>query len=682
MKPPPHDGEAGRLAALQAYGILDTPPEAGFEHITSVVTRLFKVPIAAVTLVDADRQWFKSIRGLEVCETPRESSFCTHAMWGDDVMVVPDATLDLRFAENPLVTGEPHIRFYAGAPLHTPEGQPLGALCLIDRRPRKLSLTERQMLVEMASLVEDELLLRRVAKELHDETLRRQQAETALNEQRLVVKAPRSRARKVADGSDVEAFPPPVPPATTSMAASGQVGRFHHVIEAAGDAIFMYDLQGRFVDVNTAACKLVGYERDELLRLRVGDIEISFDPIKAPKRWQEMVAGEAVTMECFTHRKGGSAFPTEARISMVETDGERFLLALVRDTTERKQAERLSQMRARQQREVAQMGVKALQGEKLEALLDEAVTVVGDALDIEICRVLEHLSERGEFVTRAGLNLPEHERGQRAASDSVIFAAGHVFRTGHAVIIEDARTDERFKLSPWLEASGAVSGMHVSVGGDGSHSPQYGVLAAYTREQRGFTEDDVSFVQSIANVLAAAITRQRAEDALRVVEARYDRIAAHTPGIVYQYLLRADGTLAVPFISESCRTLYGREPWEIRDRPQLMMEAVHPDDRPGLTEAIYQAKKTLTPLRWQGRHLLPSGEIRWVRFDSRPERMPDGGVICDGIIVDVTDEEERKEALRQSEQRFRLANFHSPYPVMLHTDDGEVIQVNDAWTFT
>ena len=92
MKPPPRDGEAERLAALQAYGILDTPPEAGFEHITSVVTRLFKVPIAAVTLVDADRQWFKSIRGLEICETPRESSFCTHAMWGDDVMVVPDAT--------------------------------------------------------------------------------------------------------------------------------------------------------------------------------------------------------------------------------------------------------------------------------------------------------------------------------------------------------------------------------------------------------------------------------------------------------------------------------------------------------------------------------------------------------------------------------------------------------------
>ena len=457
-------------------------------------------------------------------------------------------------------------------------------------------------------------------------------------------------------------------------------GRFRHIVEAASDAIFMYDLQGRFVDVNSAACKLVGYEREELLRLRVGDIEISFDPVKGPKRWLEMVAGEAITMECFTHRKVGNAFPTEARISMVKMDGERFLLALVRDTTERKQAERLSQVRARQQRKVAQLGVKALQGEKVEALLDEAVTVIGEALSVEICRVLEHVKERGEMVTRAGLNLPDHERGQRAASDSAKYAAGHVLRTGQAMIFEDLRENKRFELSPWLKASGAVSGLHVSVGGDGSHSPQYGVLAAYTRERREFTEDDVSFVQSIANVLAAAITRQRAEDALRAVEARYDRIAAHSPGVVYQYLLRADGTLAIPFISESCRKLYGREPKEIQEQPQLMMAAVHPDDQPGFTEAIYHSKKTLTPLHWKCRHLLPGGEIRWVRFDSRPERMPDGGVICDGIIIDVTEEEERKEALRQSEQRFRLANFHSPFPVMLHADDGEVIQVNDAWT--
>ncbi len=678
-----YDGEAERLVALQAYGILDTPPEAGFEHIISVVTRLFKVPIATVTLVDANRQWFKSVRGLEVRETPREFSFCAHAMRSDDVMVVSDATLDPRFADNPLVTGEPNIRFYAGAPLRTPEGHPLGALCLKDRRPRQLNLTERQMLADLAALVEDELLLRRVARELHSETSRRQQAETALVEERLLVKSPPSLVRKPATRNDKKASRislPPVRQVAKNTHASTRADRLQHLVAEASDAIFMYDLQGRFVDVNTAACKLVGYERAELLHLRVSDIEISFDQVKGPRRWRAMKVGQAITMEGFTHCKDGSAFPTEARVSVVEMDGERFLLALVRDTTERKQAERLLQMRARQQRKVAQIGVKALRGEKLQTLLDEAVTVIGDALGVEICRVFEHVKERGELVTRAGLNLPDQKRDQRAVSDSARFVAGHVLRTGHAVIIKDVQTDERFEPSPWLKATAAASGLCVSVGGDGSHSPQCGVLAACTRERREFTDDDVSFVQSIANVLAAAITRQRAEDALRAVEARYDRIAAHTPGIVYQYLLHADGSVAIPFISESCRTLYGMEPREIQERPRLMVECVHPADQPGFEEAIHHAKETLTPLRWKGRHLLPNGEIRWVRFESRPERLPDGGVICDGIIVDVTEEEERKEALRQSEQRFRLANFHSPYPVILHTDDGEIIQVNDALT--
>ena len=133
---PASQDESSRLAALHAYGVLDTPAEVGFEHITSLVVRLFRTPAAAVTLVDAERQWFKSIRGLEIRETPRNQSFCAHAMWGDEVMIVPDTTLDPRFRDNPLVTGKPGLRFYAGAPLRTPEGYPLGALCLFDYQPR------------------------------------------------------------------------------------------------------------------------------------------------------------------------------------------------------------------------------------------------------------------------------------------------------------------------------------------------------------------------------------------------------------------------------------------------------------------------------------------------------------------------------------------------------------------
>ena len=161
-----HSGEDERLAALHAYAILDTPPEAGFEQITSMVKRHFGVRIAAVSLIDAHRQWFKSVRGLETQEMPREHSFCAYKMWGRSVMVVPDATADLRFKDNPYVTGPPGVRFYAGAPLRSPEGHPLGALCIFDLSTRHFSRVEQQILTEMAVLVEDELLLRRAAVEL------------------------------------------------------------------------------------------------------------------------------------------------------------------------------------------------------------------------------------------------------------------------------------------------------------------------------------------------------------------------------------------------------------------------------------------------------------------------------------------------------------------------------------
>ena len=676
----PQDGESERLAALHAYGILDTPPEPGFEHTTAMVTRLLGMPIAAVTLVDAERQWFKSVRGLDVRESPRKDSFCAHAMLGHEVMVVPDATLDPRFADNPLVTGEPGIRFYAGMPLRTPEGHPLGALCVIDRVPRAFSSAERQLLAEMAALGENEVLVRGAGEEPRVQTHALHAAETALEDERYSGELLRMRLQEPPEEIDKrqesgEAVEKPTP----AFAAAIDQDRFRHVIEQADDALFVYDMEGRFLEANPAACKLVGYSRQELLQLYLANIEISFDPAEGRKRWQEMTVGGAVTMEGLGRRKDGSTFSTEARVSVVETAEGRHMLALVRDTTERKRAELALQARARQQRAVARLGVKALQGEATQPLLNEAVRVVGETLNLEICRVLQHLPERAEFVTRAGLNLPDKERDTVAATDSPAFAAGHVLRSGEPVIIRNVLDDHRFKPTPWLLASGAVSGMHVAIGGDSAESPRYGIFAAYTSERREFSEDDVYFVQAVANVLGAAMARQRVEDALRVVEARYQRIAANTPGVVYQYMVRSDGTRSIPFISDGCRAFYGLSPEEVQATPKVVFDAIHADDRPSFKAAIHTAESTLTPLHWQGRLVLPSGQVRWVRFDSRPEQQADGAVICDGMIVDVTEEEERKEAQRQSEERFRLANLHAPFPIMLFTDDGEVLQVNDAW---
>ncbi|HZD25937.1 MAG TPA: sensor domain-containing diguanylate cyclase, partial [Alphaproteobacteria bacterium] len=132
-----------------------------FDRFTALAGAVFETPIALISFVDESRQWFKSRIGFEPPETPREDAFCAHAIQGDAVFVVPDAAADPRFADNPLVTGGPAVRFYAGAPLLTPEGANVGALCVMDRRPRDLDGTQRQVLADLAALVVRELELRR-----------------------------------------------------------------------------------------------------------------------------------------------------------------------------------------------------------------------------------------------------------------------------------------------------------------------------------------------------------------------------------------------------------------------------------------------------------------------------------------------------------------------------------------
>jgi PAS domain S-box-containing protein len=149
-----------RLEELRRYAVLDTPPEKAFDNITELAARLFKVPIATVTLIDEDRQWFKSCLGLETREVGRNIAFCAYAILGTEVMVVPDAREDARFADNPLVTGAPHIRFYAGAPLQTSDGLNLGTLCIIDTKPRRMSKGSIATLAGLATLVVDEIQLR------------------------------------------------------------------------------------------------------------------------------------------------------------------------------------------------------------------------------------------------------------------------------------------------------------------------------------------------------------------------------------------------------------------------------------------------------------------------------------------------------------------------------------------
>ena len=176
--------EEARIAAVKALNVLDTEPESAFDDAVNLAAVICGTPISLITLLDGKRQWFKAKIGLTVSETPQEQAFCAHAIRGRDIFIVPNALNDSRFQNNPLVTGDPHIRFYAGIPLCTPEGHALGTLCVIDTIPRELNAQQKTALAMLSRQVFGHLRLRNQLKGLRQvlaEKLRIEESRIASN---------------------------------------------------------------------------------------------------------------------------------------------------------------------------------------------------------------------------------------------------------------------------------------------------------------------------------------------------------------------------------------------------------------------------------------------------------------------------------------------------------------------
>jgi GAF domain-containing protein len=195
MTAPVPPNEKQRLKVLWEYHVLDTVPEEVFDDLTELAARICEAPIALLTLVDEDRQWFKSKIGVTVNETSRDISFCGHAICQSDLFIVPDATKDSRFARNPLVISDPKIRFYAGAPLVTPDGYALGSLCVIDKVPRDLRPEQKQALRILARHVVTQLELRRRSHELATAQQQRARIQSDLDKVLVELAAARRKLR-------------------------------------------------------------------------------------------------------------------------------------------------------------------------------------------------------------------------------------------------------------------------------------------------------------------------------------------------------------------------------------------------------------------------------------------------------------------------------------------------------
>ncbi len=300
----PHPAnEEARLRLLRSLGVLDTPPEEDFDRITRVSAELMHVPIALVSLVDENRQWFKSKVGLEVCETSRDMTFCSHALLVPDILLISDATRDARFSDNPMVLGAPHIRFYAGVPLRSDDGLVLGTLCAIDTRPRELTPTALAAFKDLARVVERALLQRIVTQDM-----------------RAVWEGDR-QARVLSET------------------------RFAAVFEQTPTGKVIVDLQGRFSAVNPKMCAITGYTQAQLLERTFADITHPDDLQKDLLHVADLMFGRSSSyvMEKRYIRSDGSSVWVEINVSLVRTErGEPdHFIAVVLDITGRKHSEEL-----------------------------------------------------------------------------------------------------------------------------------------------------------------------------------------------------------------------------------------------------------------------------------------------------------------------------------------------------
>lgn len=288
--PPIPSNESRRLAALLRFELLDTPAEAMFDNITAMAAQLCETPIALISLVDAERQWFKSRQGLDASETTRELAFCAHAINGESLFEVENALLDPRFRDNPLVTGAPDIRFYAGMPLADSEGHNLGTLCVIDRQPRQLNVQQKGALKLLAQQAINLFELRLQA--------RQQREQAALHKA---------------------------------------------ILSSVGTAVLITDMEGVIRQVSPGVLPLLGYEVDDLIGQRLGlvlpdeDRQLQPDPARASMNCGSEQANQRETSA--RHRKG-QRIPVLFSLAPVAIDGSQQMgyLCILNDLSYREEA--------------------------------------------------------------------------------------------------------------------------------------------------------------------------------------------------------------------------------------------------------------------------------------------------------------------------------------------------------
>ncbi len=471
--PPDTSDEIERIAELRRYDLLDTPSETEFDDITKLAAYICQTPIAIITLVDSDRQWFKSKIGLDAEQTSRSVSFCGHAIHQREVFEITNAIEDERFHDNPLVIGDPNIRFYAGAPLVTFDDHALGTLCVIDNAPRHLTEDQRDALTRLSRQVIRQCELRLASRQLKEHS----------------------------------------------------EARFRNLFEFAPDALLMTDINGRIAMVNQQTETIFGWRRGELIGLSINQLVLNYQHIV---QWESR-------LKDFSHgnfhipnernqglmalNKNGIQFPVDISWGPIEMNASTMVLVAVRDISATKKNESLLQ----RQRQLAQLradiGAIFMNQKNLNALIQECAETVVQHLNAASAHIWLIDEREGKLMlsTNVGISLSAHNTFEQVPAD-MLQKWGEMLSSQKTQLTNDLINDLIQGDRDWIRNQYLLgfAGFPLLVG-----DHLLGGMTIYARHP--FSNEILVDLNTVAASISSNVARLIAEEKLRVLNVNLEQ---------------------------------------------------------------------------------------------------------------------------------------------------------------
>jgi len=688
-----------RIEALLLYGVLDTPPEPEFDDITALAARLFDVPIALVSLIDRDRQWFKSRVGLAVAQTPRDVAFCDTAIKGTGILVVPDARIDPRFSANPLVTGEPGIRFYAGSPLVTPTGYSLGTLCIIDRKPRAFTAQQAGTLAVLSRQVGAQLELRRqkaeltqamVALRVEHERLKWtvSQLEESDARMRLVLKGSNdgwwdrnlltgrmffsSRGWEMLGYENEELpyddhlwerliYPADLGATNERLAAVLKSGVENYALELRlihkdGRPVPVYCRGYVLRDSAGRAIRMSGTNTD-LTQSRAAE-----QALRAEQQLNEQIVANSPIGICIYDGEGNCIIANDAIAEQVGATRQQLL------------AQNFHHIAAWKCSGIYRQAIHTLETGEPSSRVVHYQTSFGRSVWLSVSFRVLVSGDLGRLMLMSD-DLSEYKVAD-AARREMQQAYGLLFSNGIDGVLQVRSDGAVLSVNPAActllglpEAAVRARGLAAIVE---AQDPRWSALLA-ERARTGHARGEVTLVRGNGERFDAELTTAAYEDRegralisimIRDVTERQvwarkleqslsllNNLAQRVPGVIYQFRMFPDGRSCFPFASDGLWTIYEVTPDAVREDAGPVFRRLHPDDAAAIVQSIADSAASLAPWNAQYRVILPKQGLRWREGNAQPERLADGSVLWHGCITDIT---ARKEAEANTH---RLAYF-------------------------